>query len=42
MIVLIKSYLVFLAFLYFNRLCCQIWSLLEDARDVAGIYNSKK
>lgn len=42
MVVLIKSYLAFFGFLYFNRLYCQIWSLLKDVRDVAGVYNSKK
>lgn len=41
MVVLIKSYLAFLAF-YILIDYCQIWSLLEAVRDVAGIYNSKK
>lgn len=42
MVALIKSYLAFLAFYTFNRLYCQIWSLLEGVRDVVGSYNSKK
>lgn len=42
MVVLIKSYLAFLAFYTSNRLCCQVWSLLEGVRNIVGSYNSKK
>lgn len=40
MVVLIKSYLAFLAF-YILIDSIARYGLLEDARDVAGIYNSK-